>query len=100
MRNSTISTSFAAVITRVINVLAVAGVAVRSFLHHLMTGEHTGYRLEQRQPGFSGDRYDLGNPQAGNKRPAMLQPAMAYGIAAQSVCSAPRLSQTRASWRG
>jgi hypothetical protein len=100
MRNTTLSTSFASVITQVINAVAVADVAVRSFLHHFLMREQLGYRLERRQPGFAGGSLDLGDPQGGDKRPALLQPAMAYGIAAQTVCLTHRLSQTRASWRG
>ncbi len=100
MRNFTISNLFASVVTRVIDVLAVNGIAKRSF-HLTSMSEHMGYRIEQRQPGSLRELL-LGNSQPGNKRPELLQPAyvLAYDIPAQSVCPAPRLSQARASWRG
>lgn len=101
MRNFTISNLFASVITRVIDVLAVNGIATRSF-HLTSMSEHMGYRIEQRQPGTTLRELLLGSSQPGNKRPALQQPAfaLAYDISAQSVCPAPRLSQARASWRG
>ena len=100
MRNFTISNLFASVVTRVIDVLAVNGIATRSF-HLTSMREHMGYRFEQGQPGLLWELL-LGNSQPGNKRPELLRLAFApaYGIAAQSVCPAPRLSQARASWRG
>jgi hypothetical protein len=105
MRNFTISNLFASVITRVIDVLAVNGIATRSF-HLTSMREHMGYRIEQRRPGTLWELL-LGSSQPGilqlgNKRPALQQPAfaLAYDITAQSVCPAPRLSQARASWRG
>ena len=109
MRNFTISNLFASVVTRVIDVLAVNGIATRSF-HLTSMREHMGYRIEQRQPAtLSESLWELllgssqpGNLQWGNKRPALQQPALAlaYDISAQSVCPTPRLSQARASWRG
>jgi len=105
MRNFTISNLFASVVTRVIDVLAVNGIATRSF-HLTSMREYMGYRIEQRQPGSLWELLLLGSSQPGylligNKRPE-LRPAyaLAYDIAAQSVCPAPRLSQARASWRG
>lgn len=109
MRNFTISNLFTSVVTRVIDVLAVNGIATRSF-HLTSMREHMGYRFEQRQPGSlwelllgnSGLGNSLGNLLMGLKRPELQRPAFAfaYDIAAQSVCPAPRLSQARASWRG
>ena len=105
MRNFTISNLFTSVVTRVIDVLAVNGIATRSF-HLTSMREHMGYRFEQGQPGLLWELL-LGNSQTGylqigNKRPELQRPAfaLAYDIAAQSVCPAPRLSQARASWRG
>jgi hypothetical protein len=100
MRNFTISNLFASVVTRVIDVLAANGIATRSF-HLTSMREHMGYRFEQCQ-GSLWSELLLGSPQPGNKRPELQRPAfaLAYGIAAQSVCPAPRLSQARASWRG
>ena len=105
MRNFTISNLFTSVVTRVIDVLAVNGIATRSF-HLTSMREHMGYRIEQGQPGLLWELL-LGNSQPvllqiGNKRPELqrLAFAPAYDIAAQSVCPAPRLSQARASWRG
>jgi hypothetical protein len=105
MRNFTISNLFTSVVTRVIDVLAVNGIATRSF-HLTSMREHMGYRFEQ-CPGSLWGELLLGNPQPGflqigNKRPELhrLAFAPAYGIAAQTVCPAPRLSQARASWRG
>lgn len=106
MRNFTISNLFASVVTRVIDVVAVAGIATRSFLHLTSMRERMGNRFEQCQAELLGQLLPayllLGSLLPGNKRPAMLQPAyaMAYGNAAQTVCPAPRLSQARASWRG
>ena len=104
MRTFTISNLFASVVTRVIDVLAVNGIATRSF-HLTSMREHMGYRIEQGQPESLWELL-LGSSQSGylligNKRPE-LRPAyaLAYDIAAQSVCPAPRLSQARASWRG
>ncbi len=105
MRTSTISNLFTSVVTRVIDVLAVKGIATRSF-HLTSMSEHMGNRIEQRQPESLLELL-LGNSQSGyllfgNKRPELLRPAyaLAYDITAQSVCPAPRLSQARASWRG
>ena len=100
MRNFTISNLFTSVVTRVIDVLAVNGIATRSF-HLTSMREHMGYRFEQ-SPGSLWSQLLLGNSQPGNKRPDLQRPAfaLAYGIAAQSVCPTPRLSQARASWRG
>jgi hypothetical protein len=99
MRNSTISSLSVALIARVIDVLAAAGVALRSFLNLTSMREHMGYRFEQRLPGNAWDHH-LNISHSGNKRP-MLQPALvlAHGITAQIVCSTPRLSQTRAYWQ-
>ena len=104
MRNFTISNLFTSVVTRVIDVLAVNGIATRSF-HLTSMREHMGYRFEQCQGSLR--ELLLGNSQPGllqigNKRPELqrLAFAPAYDIAAQSVCPAPRLSQARASWRG
>ncbi len=104
MRNFTISNLFASVVTRVIDVLAVNGIATRSS-HLTSMREHMGYRFEHRQPGSLWELL-LGNSQPGylqigNKRPGLQQPAfaLAFDIAAQTVCSTPRLSQSRASWR-
>ena len=49
MRNFTISNLFASVVTRVIDVVAVAGIATRSFLHLTSMREHMGNRFEQCQ---------------------------------------------------
>lgn len=104
MRNFTISKLFASVITRVIDVVAANGIAIRSFRLTSMC-EHMGHRFEQCQGSLvellQGDSQP-GYLQFGNKRPELQRPALAlaYGIAAQSVCPAPRLSQARASWRG
>jgi hypothetical protein len=100
MRKSTISSSSATLIARVIDVLAAAGLALRSFLHLTSMREHLGYRFEQRRPGNEwGNCLTISYP--GNKRP-VLQPAfvLASGITAQIVCPTPRLSQTRANWQG
>lgn len=105
MRNFTISNLFTSVVTRVIDVLAVNGIATRSF-HLTSMREHMGYRFEQCQPGSLWELLQSnsqpGYLQIGNKRPELQRPAfaLAYDIAAQSVCPAPRLSQARASWRG
>ncbi len=105
MRNFTISNLFTSVVTRVIDVLAVNGIATRSF-HLTSMREHMGYRFEQGQPGLLWElllgNSQLGLLQIGNKRLELqrLAFAPAYDIAAQSVCPAPRLSQARASWRG
>jgi hypothetical protein len=101
MRSSTIISSSASVITSVINVLANAVVDSRSFLMLTSMCEPMGYRLEQRQEGLSGVK-NLGNRQSGHKHPRLHLPTqvMAFGIATQAVCPAPRLSRTRASWRG
>lgn len=102
MRNFTISNLFASVVTRVIDVLAVAGIGARSFLHLTSMREHMGYRLEHCQTGLLWSELLLSSLQMGSKRPELQRPAfaLAYGIAAQTVCPAPRLSQARASWRG
>ena len=50
MRNFTISNLFTSVVTRVIDVLAVNGIATRSF-HLTSMREHMGYRFEQGQAG-------------------------------------------------
>ncbi len=99
MRNFTISNLFASVVTRVIDVVAVAGIATRSFLYLTMR-EHMGNRFEQCQAASLGHLF-LGSFMPGSKR-LELRPtyALAYSISAQTVCSAPRLSQARASWRG
>lgn len=100
MRKSTISSSSATLIACAINVMAVAGVALRSFLRLTSTRERLGYRFEQHMPGS-----DWGNllrtSQPGNKRP-LQQPALAlaHGITAQIVCPTPRLSQARTYWQG
>ena len=79
MRNFTISNLFASVVTRVIDVLAVNGIATRSF-HLTSMREHMGYRFEQGQPGLLWELL-LGNSQPGNKRPELLRLAFApaYG---------------------
>jgi len=106
MRNFSISNLFASVVTRVIDVVAVAGIATRSFLHLTSMRGYMGNRFEQCQQETLGQLLQagllLGNLLPGNKRLALLQPAyaLAYGNAAQTVCPAPRLSQSRASWRG
>ena len=96
MRNFTISNLFASVVTRVIDVLAVNGIATRSF-HLTSMREHMGYRFEQCQGSLV--ELLLSDSQPGSKHPELKRPAfaLAYGIAAQSVCPAPRLSQARAS---
>ena len=105
MRNFSISNLFASLVTRVIDVVAVAGIATRSFLQLTSMREHMGNRFEQCQVETLGELQAnllLGRLLPGNKRLALLQPAyaLAYGNAAQAVCPAPRLSQARASWRG
>lgn len=102
MRNLSISNLFASVVTNVIDVIAVAGFATRSFLHHLNMRERMGNRLEQCQADVCLGLILLTRLLLGSKRPAMQQPtfALAYGKSAQAVYAAPRLSQARASWRG
>ena len=100
MRNFTISNLFTSVVTRVIDVLAVNGIATRSF-HLTSMREHMGYRFEQGQPGLLRELL-LGSSQPGNKRRELhrLAFAPAYDMTARTVCPAPRLPQARASWRG
>lgn len=97
MRFTSISSSIAYVVSRVIGF--VAGSAVRPFLHLTQMREHllldmgfaeTGYRLEPCQPGFTNDKDQsrlscLGNPQPG-KRPGLLR---LLGITAPAVWAAP-----------
>ena len=92
MRFTTISSSIASVVSRVIGF--VAGSAVRTFLHLTQMREHLlmemGYWLEPCQPGFTSDKdhsclIRFGNQQPG-KRPALLR---LLGISAPVVCLAP-----------
>lgn len=105
MRFTTISSSIASVVTRVIGF--VAGSAVRSFLHLTQLREHllmdVGYWLEPCQPGFTNDKDStclnhFGNPQPG-KRPGLLRllgiSAPVVCLAASAAASAVRLDSVR-----
>ncbi len=100
MRSSTITSSFASVVTFVIQVSA-AAVASRSLLSRHMR-EHTGYRLGTWLDGMAWLLKDQSLMQQGNLLPQLHKPAhaLACGIAAPAVCYTPRLSQTRGNWRG
>lgn len=82
MRNTTISSSIASVVCRVIASVAVAGIAVRTFLHLTLMREHMGYWRELCQPGFDfgGNQrgYCGSNPMPGSK-PGLLR---RFGISA------------------
>lgn len=109
MRFTSISSSIASVVSRVIG-FEVAGAAVRTFLHHTHMREHMlldlGYWLEPCQPGFAYGRDQrlsrMGSPMPGNK-PGLLR---LFGIPALAVCPAPhaaasvaRLASVRANDR-
>jgi hypothetical protein len=104
MRFTSISSSIASVVNRVIGF--VAGAAVRTFLHLTQMREHLlldlgfgdmRYWLEPCQPGFTNDRdiqclSRLGNPQPG-KRPSLLR---LLGITAPVVCLTPSAAASAA----
>lgn len=89
MRNSSISSSFATVVARVIDCVAVAGIAVRSFSLHARTREHRASEaLGNWQLGQSRMvtmNYQGGNPSPGNK-PGLLR---LFGIQQPVVCPVP-----------
>ncbi len=94
MRISTISSSFASVVIRVIDCVAVAGIAVRTFLHLTSTREPMGYWLEPCQPGFTlGGYHPMGNPRPGYKQPGPLR---LLGISVPAVCPAPQAAMAAA----
>lgn len=99
MRITNISSSIASVVCRVINSVAVAGVAVRMFLHLTFTREHMGYWLELCQPrlawGGNDACYQPVDLKPGNK-PGLWR----EGITAPAVCLAPsRLASAQVSRR-
>ncbi len=57
MRSSVISSVIAVVVAPVVDRLAIAGVAVRTVLHHMYMREHLGQWRDQRE-----DRQPGGNP--------------------------------------
>lgn len=102
MRNTTISSSIASVVCRVIASVAVAGIAVRTFLHLTFMREHLGYWRELGQPGsdFGGNQqgyFHPSNPMSGSK-PGLLRH---FGISAPAYCPSPsRLASVRANRQG
>lgn len=102
MRNTSISSSIASVVNRVIASVAAAGIAVRTVLHLTFMREHMGYWLEPCQPGFafSYDQRgrDLGNPQSGYKSGELRHCLLGQnGNLAPAFCTTPtRLASARA----
>ena len=91
MRISTISSTIASVVSRVIASI-VTGSAAVAFLRHLMR-ERMGYWQERCQPGyaFDGDTlHQLHNPKPGNK-PGLLR---LLGISTLAVCPSPMTVST------
>lgn len=96
MRISTISSSFASVVARVIKAVAVAGNAVRTFLHltrtrDLRTSEVLGYWQEPcQQSRFTYMSGPLGHPHIGSPglglKPELLR---LLGMKQLAVCPAP-----------
>ncbi|MEZ6133274.1 MAG: hypothetical protein R3C53_00045 [Pirellulaceae bacterium] len=89
MRITTISSSIASVVARVI--AEVAGSAVRTFLHLTHMREHMlldlGYWLEPCQPGFTcGNQQSFHSNPLPGKQPGLLR---LLGISALAVCPAP-----------
>ena len=103
MRLSTILSSFASsVITRVIDCVAAAGLAVRGLLPVANMCERQGYWLELCQPEFASGSDHYGPCHFGNlnpgKHPGLLR---FYGITPLAVCPAPsRLTSVRANRQG
>lgn len=89
MRKTTISSSIATVVAHVIDCVAVAGFAVRTFQLHALMREHLGYWLEPCQPGYatsnpsystSNSSYATGNPRCGNKPGLLRQCGIALAV--------------------
>ena len=102
MRYTTISSSIASVVRRVIDTVAIAG-AVRTMLHLTLMREHMGYCLEPCRPGFAfAGSYcscPIANPQPG--KPGGKRPSGHFDTLALAVCTTPsRLTFVRAKRRG
>lgn len=102
MRISTITRFSVSVVTRVIDCVAVAGIAMRAFLHcasmrELRASEAVGYWLHLCQSQFATMKYQVGklNPDG---KPGFLRP---LGIERLAVCPVPtELGCLPSSFRG
>ncbi len=104
MRNTSISSSFATVVsTRVVDCAAFAGVVLRTFLQLTSMREHLGYWLEQCQSSEIAGGWDQhGHHAIGSLKPG-YKPGLRlhYGISALAVCPAPsRLVAVRSNRQG
>lgn len=102
MRNTTISSSFASSVTQVaVDCVAIAGIAVRTFLHLTYMRESMGYWRELCQSEIARrserQHYHGGNLKPGNKP----GPLPHFGTPALAVCPAPfRLAAVRQTQQG
>ena len=109
MRNTTISSSIASVVNRVITSVAVAGNGLRNFLRHVLMHEHMGNWQELCQPGLKCGKVDLSRPamfaspqpgyQAGLLRPFGISTPAVYMAPVTADCSA-RLPSVRGYGQG